>query len=112
MRKGKFRLAAIGAGALAMVTATSAVMAERIIPDVQTRVTTATTSRQGPGPRYPVFQRLPRGTEVSVNGAVGNWCEINSAEGEYVQCSTLAPPRGGWIVGKTVKRACWPNCGD
>lgn len=82
------------------------------LPDVETVVLFDVEAHSGPGYSYPTALRLQRGENAYVDSAHRNWCMINSAEGMFVPCSALAPPQGGWVVGKTVKQSCWPRCGD
>lgn len=47
-----------------------------------------------------------------VQGANGAMCLINDAEGLFAACADLSPPPGGWVLGQTVKKSCYPKCGD
>jgi uncharacterized protein YraI len=81
------------------------------ISDFQTTATRDVAVRNGPGEKYSSFNSLKRGDTVYVDNKVGKWCMINTADPSFVPCSALLPPKEGWIIGKTVKKSCWPHCG-
>lgn len=82
------------------------------IPDVRATVLRRATVRSGPGEQYASVFDIGAGDTVYVDSALNNWCMINSADSQWMQCSALSSPPGGWVTGQTVKESCWPNCGD
>lgn len=99
-------------GVVLLISLAGSVQAAPKIPDVATVALTTVNVREGPGTQYPVAFQLRKGERVHVDSIRGDWCMINSSEGLFVQCRHLAPPRGGWVEGRTVSRSCWPDCGD
>jgi len=108
----------LGAGAVghgkreaAAVPPTKSAVTKQLF-DVPSRLRAPTVSRSGPGVQYPMVSQYRAGDAVSVDSALGRWCMINSADAEFVPCGSLVAPRGDWVIGKTVKKSCWPHCGD
>lgn len=104
-------VAAVASMALSAGSADSA-SPRRWLPDVNTVALTNVNVRYGPGTTYDVAFQIRKGEPVSVDSIHGDWCMVNSAEGQFALCRYLKPPKGGWVVGQTVKQSCWPKCGD
>lgn len=105
--------------AMALVCTASASGTPRIIPpEIKTHALKAT-------PFYESHDRgrtfvpdrsysLKRGEETLVFAAHGGYCEIGEEGPTFVPCRLLAPPPGGWVIGRTVRPVpCWGReCGD
>ena len=103
---------AVGHGTRESATDAPTSLVTKQLFDVPSRLRAPTVSRSGPEPQYPTVSRYRAGDAVSVDSALGRWCMINSADAEFVPCGSLVAPRGGWVIGKTVKKSCWPHCGN
>ncbi len=79
------------------------------LADIPSVALTNVNGRYGPGESFPRALTLRSGERISVDSALNGWCLVNSAENMWANCTYLRPPVGGWVPGKTIKRARWPR---